>query len=161
MVTLDDHGFPADSSINEKCAAGSGRFLEMISTSLGVDFDAISNHCRQAASPFQISSSCAVFAESEVISQVNAGVGSSDILAGVVNSVASKTQTLLDGLDPQGEIAICGGLARVDAFVTALESSTGRTIRKLPQDPQLTAAFGAAIIAGGGLYPRKERTRGC
>ncbi len=149
VASLHERGFLEDSNINEKCAAGSGRFLEMVSQSLGVAFEDISEHCEAAENPFRISNSCAVFAESEVISQVNAGIRSQDLLAGVMNSIVNKSLTLLEGSEPQGRVVLSGGMAMVPAFVERLNCNY--RVEPLPE-PQLVAALGAAVIAGGSLY---------
>ena len=75
---------------NDKCAAGSGKFLEMVSETLSVPFDSISDMALRSNSPYAINSQCAVFAESEIISQVNGGRSGEDILAGVLKSIVLR-----------------------------------------------------------------------
>lgn len=142
---------------NDKCAAGSGKFLEMIAQALEIPFSSISEYASKATEPYVISSNCAVFAESEVISQVNAGRKNTDIAAGVVNSIASRAATLFERIQAKDSVALVGGLALVDAFVAMFEELTGQKTITLPMPPQVIAAYGAALMAQGGkLRPRRS-----
>jgi predicted CoA-substrate-specific enzyme activase len=157
VSTIDENGFLEATHINERCAAGSGKFLEMIAEAVGVPFAMISSLASQSTKPYSFSSNCAVFAESEIISQVNAGMKSSDVLAGVIRAVASKAASLIDGADAKDSIALIGGLAKVQAVREMLTGLTGRKTITLPVDSQLAAAFGAALIAQGNKTLRRER----
>jgi (R)-2-hydroxyacyl-CoA dehydratese activating ATPase len=149
IIEIDRNGFAGYSRVNEKCAAGSGRFLEMVSEAVEVPFESISDHALSSSSPFAVTNSCAVFAESDIISHVNAGRAAADILAGVIESIASKTVTLLESADAGDVIAVVGGLSRVRAYVDFLRKLSGRDMVTLPVDPRILAAYGAALIAPG------------
>jgi (R)-2-hydroxyacyl-CoA dehydratese activating ATPase len=149
VSTIDENGFLETTHVNERCAAGSGKFLEMVAEAVGVPFTMISSLASQSRQPYSFSSNCAVFAESEIISQVNAGMKSSDVLAGVIRAVASKAASLIDGAGAKDSIALVGGLAKIPAVGDILTELTGRKMVTLPIDGQLVAAFGAALIAQG------------
>jgi len=155
VVMIDDNGFLEDSYENEKCAAGSGKFLEMIAEAVDVPFSSVSDRVLESVDPYHISNSCAVFAESDVISQVNSGRESKDVLAGVINSIASKTATILDRADPLDPIAAVGGLAKVPAFREFLGRQTERRFVPLPLDSSIISAYGAAVIAQGNVVKKR------
>ena len=157
VSTMDENGFLEATHVNERCAAGSGKFLEMIAEAIGVPFETISSLASESRQPYSFSSSCAVFAESEIISQVNAGMKSSDVLAGVIRAVASKAVSLIDGAGAKDSIALIGGLAKVPAVREMLAGLTGRKMITLPVDGQLAAAFGAALIAQGHKKFKREK----
>jgi len=148
VIMLDENGFVEEEHVNEKCAAGSGRFLEMIAEAVDVEFGSVSRHAELALNPINITSSCAVFAESDVISLVNSGTGRDDVLAGVVKSIASKTISILEGAAPADPVALSGGLSNVPAYVDSLRLETGREIRLPDFNPFLLSAYGASIVAG-------------
>jgi len=156
VSTLDQNGFLEASHINERCAAGSGKFLEMVAEAVGVPFDKISALASFSTDPYSFTSNCAVFAESEIISQVNAGMKSGDVLAGVIKAVASKAASLIDGAGAQDDIALIGGLSKIPAVREKLCEMTGRKMLMLPIDGQSVAAFGAALIAQGKKMQRKN-----
>jgi predicted CoA-substrate-specific enzyme activase len=156
VSTLDQNGFLETTHINERCAAGSGKFLEMVAEAVDVPFDMISSLAAESKQPYSFSSNCAVFAESEIISQVNAGMKSSDVLAGVIRAVASKAASLVDGAGAQDSIALIGGLAKLPAVKEMMTDLTGRQMITLPIDGQLVAAFGAALIAQGKKMHRRK-----
>lgn len=153
VSTLDQNGFLETTHINERCAAGSGKFLEMVAEAINVPFDMISSLASQSAQPYSFTSNCAVFAESEIISQVNAGMKSGDVLAGVINAVASKAASLIDGAGALDGIALIGGMSKIPTVREKLGELTGRKMLTLSIDAQSAAAFGAALLAQG----RKNR----
>lgn len=157
VSTLDQNGFLETTHINERCAAGSGKFLEMVAEAVGVPFDKISSLASFSSNPYSFTSNCAVFAESEIISQVNAGMRSGDVLAGVIRAVASKAASLIDGAGAEDRIALIGGLAKIPAVQEMLAELTGRKMITLPVDAQSIAAFGAALIAQGKTMQRRNR----
>jgi predicted CoA-substrate-specific enzyme activase len=149
VSTLDQNGFLETTRVNERCAAGSGKFLEMVADALGVSFEKISSLASSSTNPYAFVSNCAVFAESEIISQIHAKVKSEDLLAGVVNAVASKAASLLDGAGAQDDIALIGGLSKIPAVRQSLSELTGRKMLVLPIEAQAVSAFGAALLAQG------------
>lgn len=146
VINVDERGGVLNFSEVEKCAAGSGKFLETISQAIEVPIDAISDIALKSTQPYAMTSGCAVFAESEVISQVNTGAQKEDILAGLVNSIASKTAAMVVKSGATGKIVITGGVTRFPVFKVFLERELNREVFPLALDPQLTAAYGAALI---------------
>lgn len=139
-----------DSVVNERCAAGSGKFLEMVARALGVDLADVSRIAAGSRNPYPIAATCAVFAESEVISRVNAGAPAADILAGVIASIAARAASLLSTMNASETLALAGGLSLVDAFREELVRLHPRAVADLDFDPRFVTAFGAALLAGGG-----------
>ncbi|MEN6472688.1 MAG: acyl-CoA dehydratase activase [Syntrophaceae bacterium] len=150
IVKIDENGFLEDSDVNEPCAAGSGKFLELVAEALAVSFEDISTIARRSLRPYAITSTCAVFAESEIISQINAGVASQDILAGALDALVSKVQALLGKAGDIGKkLALTGGVAKIPALREKLATALDKDLIAPPLDPQLIPAYGAALLAQG------------
>lgn len=151
IVSIDENGFLDDSTVNDPCAAGSGKFLELVSEALEIPFEDISRRASLSRRPYAVTSACAVFAESEVISQLNAGTPGEDIMAGVVQSIVSKVATLLvkAGAPESGQTALTGGVSELPLFREELARSSGRELTALPLDPRIVPACGAALLAQG------------
>jgi len=156
VSTIDENGFLETTHVNERCAAGSGKFLEMVAEAAEVPFTEISACAAASRQPYSSSSSCAVFAESEIISQINSGMKRSDVLAGVIRAIASKAASLIDGAGAKDKIVLIGGLSKVSGVRDMLTGLTGRSMTTLPIDSQLVAAFGAALIAQGKIIQKKR-----
>ncbi len=153
FITLEDGGHVRDFAMNDRCAAGSGRFLEVVATRLGVDLATLgelSRECRHAA---LISSMCVVFAETEIIGLLAEGVAPPDIAAGVQNAIAQRVAGLA-GRSVAPPVCFTGGVALQSGMVRALETALACTVQVSPL-PQYTGALGAAILAG-----RQPRDRG-
>jgi (R)-2-hydroxyacyl-CoA dehydratese activating ATPase len=138
--------------MNDKCAAGTGRFLENISRALEIGMNQMAEHYFHATEPAHVSSTCAVFAESEVISLLSEGIGLDNVIAGVHESVATRAGALARHVGLVDEIVMCGGVARDGGIVDAISKNLGRKIIVAP-NPQLTGALGAAVLA----YERAKR----
>lgn len=145
MIVAPD-GRPLDFVMNDKCAAGTGRFLEAMSRVLDVPVGEMGPLSLQAAKPTAISSTCTVFAESEVISRLSQDEAIPDILAGIHLSVARRVAGLVLRLDVAPDVVMSGGVARNRGVVAALEQELGQKIL-VPDDCQLAGAIGAAVIA--------------
>lgn len=141
------NGKVRDFVMNDKCAAGTGRFLEAMARVLECGIDGLSELALKAENPSTISSQCSVFAESEVITLLNGGVEVSDIAAGVLKSVARRVSALARRVGLNDDIVITGGCAKSEALVNTLEEKLGKTIWRLGDDPQIAGALGAADIA--------------
>jgi predicted CoA-substrate-specific enzyme activase len=159
IICIDERGLIGDSFTNDRCAAGSGKFLEMVSEAVDVPFMSISDCALSSDNPYSISSSCAVFAESEIISQVNSGREGSDIVAGVLTSIAARAATLLGRIDLTGDIALCGGISKIPAFRIIFQRLIGKDVVMLPLDHQVITAYGAALLAGRGSLSRQRKAR--
>lgn len=158
VTAIDEKGVFERALSNDKCAAGSGKFLEMSAQAIEIPFSSISQYAELSREPYVISSNCAVFAESEVITQVNHGRNNTDIIAGVLHSIAGRAATLFERIQAQDNVALGGGLAAVPAFADRFEQMTERKTVSLPMPPQNLGAFGAALMAQQG-DPFKEGSR--
>lgn len=144
-ITLEDGGRVRDFAMNDRCAAGSGRFLEMVATRLGVNLPALgelSVRSRQAA---VLSSMCVVFAETEIIGLLAERVPPPDIAAGVQNAIAQRVAALA-GRTVVPPVCFTGGVALLPGMVRALEAALNCTVT-IPSLPQYTGALGAALLA--------------
>lgn len=132
--------------MNEKCAAGTGRFLEVMARILEVPLDQMGEWDARSEHPSVVSSTCTVFAESEVISQLSDGTRKEDIIRGVHNSVVSRASGLLYRTQMEPEVVLTGGVAKNTGVVAALERELGHQVLVSPY-AQLTGAIGAALLA--------------
>ena len=131
--------------MNEKCAAGSGGFLERAAKYLEVSVGDIGGLSLRSTKPQPISSVCAVLAESEIINHVSDGVSVDDILRGIHNSLADRALNLLKRVGLDGEVTLIGGVALQDGMVVALREKLGVPVN-VPEAPQYTTALGAALL---------------
>ena len=146
FITLENGGRVRDFSMNDRCAAGSGRFLEVVAARLGVDVSTLGELSRQSRQAALISSMCVVFAETEIIGLLAEGVAPADIAAGVQNAIALRVATLA-GKTPTPPVCFTGGVALQSGMVRALETALSCAVLVSPL-PQYTGALGAAILAG-------------
>jgi predicted CoA-substrate-specific enzyme activase len=144
-IKLRDRGKVKEFHMNEKCAAGSGGFLERAAKYLEVAVDDIGPLSLGAARPQPISSVCAVLAESEIINHVSEGVAVENILRGIHNSLADRALSLLKRVGLDGAVVFVGGVARQAGMVVALRDKLGVPVH-VPHAPELAAAHGAALL---------------
>jgi predicted CoA-substrate-specific enzyme activase len=144
-IKLRDGGKVKEFHMNEKCAAGSGGFLERAAKYLEVGLADIGAMSLGAEKPQPISSVCAVLAETEIINHVSEGVAVPNILRGIHDSLADRSLLLLKRVGLDGEVTLIGGVALQDGMVVALREKLGVTVN-VPAEPQLTAALGAALL---------------
>ncbi len=147
VIRLLPGGKVADFAMNEKCAAGTGRFLEVMAGALEVPLEEMGRLALSARGAASISSVCTVFAESEVISHVSAGMPKPDVLAGVCDAVSARVAAMTSRTGVEPELVFTGGVARNQGVVAALSRQLGPLL--VPQEPEITAALGAALIARG------------
>ncbi len=133
---------------NDKCAAGAGGFAERTARYLEVKLDDLGGLSDRAENAQELSSVCAVFAESEIINLVTAGHSVESIIRGVHNSLAQRAQQLLKRVGIEPEITFVGGMARQSGMVKALEAALGTKVN-VAADPDLVAALGAALLGLG------------
>lgn len=145
-VRLDEGGRPLDFALSEKCAAGSGKFLQVIARVLQVKFEDLGPLSFQSKKPVHFTTSCAVFAESEAISRIAEGASKEDIIAGVHEALALKIQGLVNKLNWEKDCAMVGGGALDTGLVKSTEIKLGVKIL-VPENPQLVQALGAALSA--------------
>jgi (R)-2-hydroxyacyl-CoA dehydratese activating ATPase len=145
LLRLNNDGSVADFVMNDRCAAGTGRFLEMLATQLGVKLDRLGGLAAQSRNPALISSMCVVFAETEIVGLLASGTAPADIVAGVLASVATRVAAM-SGRNLASPVALTGGVALVPGMDAALSAILADRVFVAPQ-PQLTCALGAAILA--------------
>jgi predicted CoA-substrate-specific enzyme activase len=145
-IRIGPGGAVLDFAMNDKCAAGTGRFLELILGRLEVPLADVAAVVARAARPVEVSSTCTVFAESEVLSLVAAGEPLEGIVKGLHLSLASRVAALARFAGGEREVLMSGGVAQNAAMVRALSEALGRAIQVVP-DPQLVGALGAALAA--------------
>jgi (R)-2-hydroxyacyl-CoA dehydratese activating ATPase len=131
---------------NEKCASGSGKFLQVIARILHMSIDDIGSLSLQSTNPVQFTTGCAVFAESEAVSRIAEGATPADILAGVHKAMAAKIVNLTIRLGLAQDCAVTGGGAKDIGLVRTLESELDVKLL-VPEEPWITAALGAALLA--------------
>jgi predicted CoA-substrate-specific enzyme activase len=146
VIRVGENGRPTDFELNDKCSAGTGRFLEVMARVLEVSIDELGPFALQSNSPCAISSTCTVFAESEVVGRIGAGESSKDIAAGVHAAMASKISTLSKRVGVVKPICVTGGVALNPAFRHYLSKQLGAELW-MPHNPQITGALGAALLA--------------
>ncbi|MEW6490150.1 MAG: acyl-CoA dehydratase activase [Thermodesulfobacteriota bacterium] len=146
VVWLDEVGRVAHFSSNEKCATGSGRFLQVIANVLRVRLEDVGALSLQSTRPVTFTTGCAVFGESEAITRVSEGVAREDILAGVHRALAEKIGSLVRTHGAKPECAVSGGGALDVGLLRQLESHMGTSLRVLDR-PQMVGALGAAVLA--------------
>jgi len=144
VIQLDEDGNLTDFLMNDKCAAGTGRFLEVISRTLGASVEQL-DALTAGVEPHAITSMCTVFAESEVISLRSAGVPPEAILAGVVNAMARRSANFIGRLSAQGPLLFTGGVSHCAAFGRMLSEHVKMPVHTHP-DAQFAGAIGAAMI---------------
>ena len=131
--------------MNDKCAAGTGRFLQVLSGILGMELPEL-GQAAATGKPVSISSMCAVFAETEIIGLLAQGTAPTDIAAGVYLSIARRMRGLAARIPLKGECTFTGGLATSPAFSGLLAAELGVPVN-VPDDPQTVGALGAALVA--------------
>jgi predicted CoA-substrate-specific enzyme activase len=146
-ISVNEKGKPTEYRLNDKCASGSGKFLEMVAEALELKVEEIGPLSLSAKERVQMTSQCAVFGESEVIAHVNAGREVAEIVAGVTYSVGLGLSTLVKRLGVQRDCVMTGGVAKNVAVVKALEESICVEVKVPHFDPQIIGAIGAALCA--------------
>ncbi len=145
-ISLDKNGNITDFAMNDKCAAGTGRFLEVMANALEVGMDQLGDFAKEADNPSKISSICTVFAESEVISMIASQHKRENIIAGIHESAAARIAILAAKVRIQEPVIMTGGVAKNSAMTAAVEKRLGMKIKPgiLPQE---NGAIGAALLA--------------
>lgn len=137
--------------LSEKCAGGSGRFLQVIARVLQIDLKEIGQLSLKSKNKLDFNTGCAVFAESEAISRIAEGASKEDILAGVHRALAAKVQNLVERVGLEPDCALIGGGAKDIGLVRSIEEGLGLSLL-VPEEPQIVAALGAALIAKEKAY---------
>lgn len=146
VISLDENGNITNFVMNDKCAAGTGRFLEAMANVLEVSLEEMGKISLTSRNPCPISSTCTVFAETEIVSLRAQGEERKDLIAGIHKSVASRVYILGKGLGYVRDVVFTGGVAKNLGLKRVLETLLGMEML-LPEEPQIVGALGAALIA--------------
>lgn len=146
VIKLDEDGRVMDFEMNDKCAAGTGRILEVMARTLEVELDEMGPLSLKSTQLTPISSMCTVFAESEVISLVAQSKPKQDILNSIHHSICARIAAMLDRIGLEGQLTMTGGVAKNAAVVEHIRSQMGMD-PNVPDEPQIVGALGAALIA--------------
>ncbi len=156
VLKLADSGRLLNFIMNDKCAAGTGRFLDVMSRVIEVPVDELGKKALESKNPCTISSTCTVFAESEVISQLARGVKTEDLIAGICKSVASRVASLAKRSGIEELVVMSGGVAKNIGVVKAMEAELGGKEIYISENSQLNGALGASLYA----YESFQKERG-
>lgn len=148
VISIGPHGEVVDFAMNDKCAAGTGRFLENTASRLNVPLDNLGDVTLSADTEVTISSTCTVFAESEVVSLLAHGVPLEPILKGLHRSLIKRIIAMVRTVGMTVPLMLSGGVVRNPAIPHMLEEETGEVVI-IPKFPQLMGAYGAALVARG------------
>ncbi len=148
VIRLDDQGRNIDFQMNDKCAAGTGRFLEVMAQALGVNLADMGRISQRAPRSIKISNTCTVFAESEVISLIAQNEPVEVIIRGLHEAIADRVLGLISRVGFKEVVMLTGGVAKNEGVARALEERLGVKIF-VPPEPQIIGALGAALLAPG------------
>lgn len=159
MMRLDAQAHVLEFAMNDRCAAGTGRFLEAVARTLSIHLEESGALALSTSAFCEITSMCAVFAETEIVGLLHQGISASAILNGVFQSVARRVLGMAGRVGLEDDVVFTGGVALNPGVAAALQSITGRTIH-VPPDPEFTGALGAALLAQDGQIniPSKSQT---
>lgn len=158
VIHLDGDGFPVDFALNDRCAAGTGRFLEVMGGTLGVGVEGLGALALRAAGPAPITRTCTVFAESEVVGLLAQGRTPAEVAAGLCRATAIRVAQLVVALRAEPKVMLIGGVALNEAVRQELALAL-ETELVVPEQPQLVVATGAAVVAAERADPRWSPAR--
>jgi (R)-2-hydroxyacyl-CoA dehydratese activating ATPase len=145
-IVLTENGRVKKFEMNDRCAAGTGKFIEIMARTLGFEIDAFGREALRAEKDINISSMCTVFAESEVTSLIAKGQDRREIARGLHSSVIRRAAGMINRVSSQGDIVFTGGVAKNPCMGALLQETLGRPVL-IPDDPQAVGALGAALLA--------------
>jgi len=145
-ISVDEKGKVIDFAMNDKCAAGTGRFLENMARVLQTDLEEMGRIASSSRESVKITSTCTVFAESEVISLIHQGKSRESIISGLFEAIVLRVIPLATRVGLKKELTLTGGVAKNKGIISAFRKIVGFEVN-LPDDPQVIGAFGAALIA--------------
>lgn len=144
VIRLDAAGRMQKFIMNDKCAAGTGRFLEIMALAMNIPLEDFGSVAQSVESSEKINSMCAVFAESEVISLLSRGASRADVARGIHQSIVSRAASLLQKVGVTQDVVFVGGVARNEAMVALLQKELGVPVHT-PRNPQIIGALGGAL----------------
>jgi len=147
-VRLDKDGNVVKFVANDKCASGTGRFLEVMARLLNIPIEDMGSLSSKSTAPITLSSTCTVWAQADIIKYINSGHKIEDIGAGVNSAMAKRAAILANSVGIEQDVCMTGGVAKNEGVVQDLEKLLGKNIKKMRKaDPQIAGAIGAAIFA--------------
>jgi len=146
-IRLGPGGRVLEFAMNDRCAAGTGRFLENTLARLDVAWDQVETRSKEAARAARVSSTCAVFAETEIVGMIAEGTPVPEVVRGLIDSLAERLAALVAQVHPGGVVVATGGVARCRPLLAAVSARIGFPVRSAPE-PQIVGALGAALLAG-------------
>jgi len=146
VIRISESGYAETFYMNDKCAAGTGRFLEVMAHAMGIDINDLGSIALTAKKVEPISSICTVFAESEVISKIAEGKPKENIIAGIHKAIGERLMGMVASIGIKKPVALTGGVAKNQCIVNVLSKSLGESVY-CPEEPQIIGALGAAIFA--------------
>jgi len=159
------NGKLVDFVMNDKCAAGTGRFLEVIAEALGLKLEELGSISLKSTNKVTISNTCTIFAQQEMISHISEGIPLEDVVAGLHDAIASRVARMVRRLKIEPDVVLTGGVAKNIGVVKAMKENLGCEVL-VPEEPLLSGAVGAALLgkeltmkalAKGEPIQRKER----
>ncbi len=146
VARCDENGLLVDYAINHKCGSGSGIFLEIAAKALEVDIEQMGELSLESKNNIEMTSTCAVFAESEVVSFIHNGVKKEDIIKAIHDSLASRTASMVKSVGLEQDVIFIGGVSRNMGMAEALSRQLEAKVL-VPEEPETVVAFGAALAA--------------
>lgn len=146
-ISVDENGGLVNFVMNDKCAAGTGRFLEGMCKTLGVSLEELASLALRSKNLLPITSICSVFTEIEALCLINEGETLPDITAGINQAMARRIKSLVARIGIQKEVCFTGGVAKNPGVVKSMEEILDVKVVKMPEDPQVVGALGAALFA--------------
>ncbi len=154
-VRLDKDGNVVKFVANDKCASGTGRFLEVMARLLDIPIEEMGSLSSKSTAPITLSSTCTVWAQADIVKYINSGHKIEDIGAGVNSAMAKRAAILANSVGIEQDVCMTGGVAKNEGVVQDLEKLLGKNIKKMRKaDPQIAGAIGAAIFAMESLNGR-------
>ena len=160
VIRVNEDGKLIDFTMNDKCAAGTGRFLEVMARTLETTLDNLGPLALKSLHPKMITAQCSVFAETEVVSLIADGVPVEDIIAGLTDSIASRIVSLVNRIGLKPDLTITGGVAKNIGVVKSIENKLNLKIKPIPLDPQIIGALGAALFAKEEMTKKQAAEKG-
>ena len=146
VIHLTDSGKVKNFVMNDKCAAGTGKFLEMIANQFNITLEELSVLSKNSTVKKPMSNICAVFAQSEIVNMISKGIHVRDIVKAAEISIVSRIYGMIEELDLSSSVMFCGGVAKNEGMLRALEEKLACTI-DVPKQPEYVGAYGAALFA--------------
>jgi len=147
IISVDRTGKLVDFVMNEKCSAGTGRYLEIMADLLHLSLTELGTISLKSKTPVQLKSTCSIYAQAEVLQYISSGVKKPNIAAGINKAMAERVYSMSKRVKIRPDVVISGGVAKNIGVVGYLEDMIGNKFLKLPIDPQIIGALGAAVVA--------------